>query len=63
VSRHRDVLSDYGSQFKRIVQKQRNNRNRFDLLGSVQNDIQQYHIKNNTSESLLSNESEKLKRK
>ena len=62
VSRHRDVLSDYAAQFKRVVSKLRKNRNRFDLLGSIHNDIQQYHQKNSTNESLLNSENDKLRR-
>ena len=55
-------MSDYGNQLSRVVQKRRANRNRFDLLGSVHNDIQQYHEKNSTKEALLNSENDKLKR-
>ena len=45
-----------------MIQKIRKKRNRFDLLGSIQNDIQQYHQKNSTAEAALNKESDKLKR-
>ena len=63
VSRHRDVLSDYYSQFKRAKEKSRATKNRVDLLGSVRNDIEAYRNKSYSNEQTLNNENDKLKRK
>ena len=63
VSRHRDVLSDYYSQFKRAKEKSRASKNRVDLLGSVRNDIEAYRNKSFSNEQVLNKENDKLKRK
>ena len=63
VARHRDVLSDYYSQFKRAKEKTRATKNRVDLLGSVRNDIEAYRNKSYSNEQTLNKENDKLKRK
>ncbi|CBY41532.1 unnamed protein product [Oikopleura dioica] len=61
VARHRDVLSDYYSQFKRAKEKTRATKNRVDLLGSVRNDIEAYRNKSYSNEQTLNKENDKLK--
>lgn len=60
ISRHRDVLIDYENQLKRIKLKHSQNKNRFDLMGSIRNDISQYHSQNESKMNLLGAEHEKL---
>merc|ERR1712150_173481 len=37
------------------------NKNRFDLMGSVRNDISQFHSQNQSKMNMMSNENDKLK--
>ena len=62
LTRHRDVLIDYENQLRRTKEKHHQAKNRRDLLGSVRNDISQYHSQNQSKMSLLNTENEKLKK-
>ena len=62
ISRNRDILMDYENQLKRTKEKHSQNKNRFDLMGSVRNDISQFHSQNQSKMSMMSNENDKLKR-
>ena len=62
ISRNRDILMDYENQLKRTKEKHSQNKNRFDLMGSVRNDISQFHSQNQSKMNMMSNENDKLKR-
>ena len=53
---------DYENQLKRTKEKHSQNKNRFDLMGSVRNDISQFHSQNQSKMNMMSNENDKLKR-
>jgi len=61
ISRNRDILMDYENQLKRTKEKHSQNKNRFDLMGSVRNDISQFHSQNQSKLNMMSNENDKLK--